>query len=85
MLVTKTFYSVKCDKCGKMQTFDCEGNDCSESDAEADFEIDGDAALAVAESNGWCVNYEDNNKEYRDYCPECWEKIEEEMEAENDE
>lgn len=77
MLVRKDFYGVKCDRCGKMQTFNCEGDDCSESDAGANFEIDEDAALAVAESNDWHIDAEEG----KHYCDECWEKIidEEEM------
>ena len=71
MIVTKTFYSVKCDKCGKKQVFDCEGNDCSESDAEADFEIDENAAFEVAKCNGWEVCRIGDE----DFCPECWEEI----------
>lgn len=77
MLVTKTFYSVKCDKCGKILDCDPEGDYCGDNDAGGDFEVDECAAYAVAECADW-------HCEENDYCCDCWKKIEEEMEAENE-
>ena len=74
MLLKRVFYGIQCDRCGKIQNLDSEGNEV-DNDAGGVYEIDEDAALEVARMAEWSIYRQDE----RHYCKECAEIME--MEA----
>ncbi len=71
MIIKRTFYGIQCDRCGKIQNLDSEGNEL-DNDCGGDFEVDEDAALEVARMAQWSVYRADD----RHYCEECSEIME---------
>ena len=77
MIVKREFYTVKCDSCGKLLDRNAVGDEVENDSDNVNFEIDADAATAVAEFNGWWLL--DNCH----YCPKCADVIQEQIDYEN--
>ena len=76
MIIERLFYSVKCDHCGKTLDKNAEGDEVENDSDNTNFEMDKDAALAVAEFNGWWML--DNSH----YCHECADMMQEQLDYE---